>query len=347
MSAFRSLRRGSIALGALFLAAGQPAAAQQAPAPAPAEGAATPVRVDHHMHVHSPAILAFMPGYCASPGRIGACPEEFTKPYTPEDLLAQMDRAGIRRGLIMSSGYLAESPMMQPPVANHAEILRAANDFTVGLAERYPDRFAAFIGIDPITDTALPEIARWKDNPHVTGIKLHLTNSDVDLRNPEHVRRLVAVFRAAADAHFAIMIHMRTRATDYGSKDVRIFLEQILPAAGDTPVQIAHAAGWGGIDINTLSALDAFADALDANPEIGANLYFDLAAVWKPDTPADDRAALIRLIRRIGPSHFVAASDWPFSGDLADYYGQVYPMLGLTAHEWEIIRSNVPPYARR
>ena len=334
--------RRSIACGAAMMLAA-PALAQPA---TPDETAPVPVRVDHHMHVHSPAILAFMPAYCSSEARIGPCPEPFTHPYTADEMIAQMDAAGVERGLIMSTGYLAESPMMQPPAPDHAEILRAANDFTVELAAQYPDRLAAFVGINPVTETALGEIARWSGDPMVTGIKLHLTNSDVDLRNPRHVAQLAAVFRAAHEAGLVIMVHMRTRADDYGAKDVRTFLDHVLPEAGDTPVQVAHAAGWGGTGLNTLSALDAFADALDADPAIGVNLYFDLAAVWDDDTPEDDRAALVRLIRRIGLSHFVAASDWPFSHDLVDYYGRLYPKLGLTPREWDVIRANVPPYAR-
>jgi predicted TIM-barrel fold metal-dependent hydrolase len=310
-------------------------------APAPA-----PVRVDHHMHVHSPAILAFLPGYCGSPGRVGKCDPAFLEPLTPQDLLAEMDRAGIRRGLVMSTAYIAESPMMVPARPDAAEILRSANDWTVGVAMRYPGRLSAFIGIDPITPTALPEIARWRGNAHVTGIKLHLTNSGVDLRKDADVAALAGVFHAAADAHLAIMIHMRTRATDYGAQDVKRFLAEILPQAGDTPVQIAHAGGWGGTDANTLSALGAFADAVEADRPRFAHVWFDLAAVWKADTSPADKAALVALIRRIGPAHFLPASDWPFSKDLVAYYGSVYPQLPLTRAEWTIIRTNVAPYAR-
>lgn len=308
-------------------------------------GALTPVRFDHHMHVHSPAILAFLPGYCASPGRVGKCDPAFTAPLTPDDLLRAMDKAGIRRGLLMSTAYLAESPMMVPARADHAELLRAANDWTVALARSHPDRFTAFVGVDPITPTAIPEIARWAGAAGVGGIKLHLTNSGVDLRDPGQRRQLAAVFHAAHVARLPIMVHMRTRAPDYGAADVRLFLADILPAAGDTPVQIAHAAGWGGVDRNTLDALGAFADALDRDPRLGKHLWFDLAEVWKDTTSDADKAALVALIRRIGPKHFLPASDWPFAGDLADYYGHSYPALPLAAAEWRVIRGNVAPYA--
>ncbi|WP_370458995.1 amidohydrolase family protein [Aggregicoccus sp. 17bor-14] len=302
--------------------------------------------MDHHVHVHSPTILAFLPDYCESVRRFGKCDPAFTAPLAPEDLLAQLDRAGIRRALVMSTGYLAESSMISPARPDGAALLRAANDWTVALARRYPKRLSAFIAVDPTTPTALPEIARWRGNPAVTGLKLHLTSAGVDLRRDADVTALAATFRAAAEAKLAVMIHLRTRAGDYGARDVQRFLTEVLPAAGSTPVQIAHAGGWGGIDKATLAALGAFADAIEAEPKRFRNVWFDLAGVWTKDTAPGDRDALVALIRRIGPAHFLPASDWPFTGDLADYYGRIYPLLPLTQAEWKRIRSNVAPYAR-
>lgn len=235
----------SLASLACLLCFAVPASAQTPPAGADLTPAPAQVRTDHHMHVHSPAILAFLPGYCSSPGRRGACDPAFLKPLTIEDLLADMDAAGIRHGWLMSTAYLAHSPMMVPPEPKAHEIMMSANDFTVGLARAHPDRISTFIGVNPIADDALGEIARWKGDPSVTGIKLHLTNSDVDLRSPEQAEKLAAVFAAAADNGFAIMIHMRTRAADYGARDVDIFLDQVLPHARGVPVVIAHAGGLG------------------------------------------------------------------------------------------------------
>jgi predicted TIM-barrel fold metal-dependent hydrolase len=300
---------------------------------------APPVAVDHHVHVHSPAILGFLPGYCSSPGRVGACPEVFTRPLTVEDLLADMDAAGVQRAWLMSTAYLAESPMMVPPRPDAPDLIRAANDFTVDLARTHPDRLIAFIGVNPLTPTALPEIARWADEPFAFGVKLHLTNSDVDLRDPADVAALAAVFRAAAAGGKTIMIHMRTRAEDYGAQDVRVFLDQVLPQARGVPVMIAHSGGWGGLDDNTWNAMAAFAEALEQNPEVGENLYFDLAQVFDADTPDADLARLVVLTRRIGIERFVAGSDWPFSGPLDPYLNEVLARLPLTAEELMLVRE--------
>lgn len=305
-----------------------------------------PVRVDHHVHVNSPAIRDFLPGYCKSVQRYGGCDPAITAPLMPGDLMKAMDRARVRRALVMSTGYLAESPMMVPPRADAAALLRAANDWTANLARQSRGRLGAFVAIDPLTPDALPEIARWRGNPAVSGIKLHLTASAASLRRDSDVAALAAVFHAAADARLAIMIHLRTQSMDYGARDVQRFLADVLPEAGDTPVQIAHAAGWGGLDRSTLSALGAFADAFAKHPERFRHVWWDLADVWRDDSSLADRRALVVLIRRIGPSHFLPASDWPFSGDLADYYSRRYPELPLTPAEWKIIRGNVAPYAK-
>lgn len=298
------------------------------------------VAVDHHVHVHSPAILAFLPGYCASPGRTGKCDPEFTNPLTVSDLLRAMDVAGIRRARLMSTAYLAESPMMAPPAPDHAAIVRKANEFTVGLARAHPDRLEAYIGVNPLTSTALREIEHWHGDRHVAGIKLHLANSRFDYHQPRQIEMLAGVVRAAASADLRIMVHMRNRAAGYGAEDARIFLDRILPAAHGTTVQVAHAAGWGGIDTATLDALGVFAEACERDRGRCANLYFDLAAIKPGAASEQEKAALVGLMRRIGLSHFLPASDWPFARDLGAYYAGL-ATLPLTRSEWRKIARNV------
>ena len=300
------------------------------------------VAVDHHVHVHSPAILAFLPGYCDSPGRTSKCDPEFLNPLNVNDLLRAMDQAGIRRARVMSTAYLAESPMMVPPAPGHAEIVRKANDFTVALARDHPDRLQAYIGVNPLTATALAEIERWRGDRHVSGIKLHLANSRFDYHQPDSVKMLAATVRAAASARFRIMIHIRNRADGYGAGEARIFLNEVLPAARGTTVQVAHAAGWGGIDSATLDALGVFADACEQRPERCSNLYFDLAAIRPGAASKQDRAALVALMRRIGIGHFLPASDWPFARDLRAYYSEM-ATLPLTRSEWKVIARKIGP----
>lgn len=321
--------RTAALLGAALLALACPAASH----------ASERVRTDHHVHVHAPEILAFLPAYCASPGRIGACHPDFVEPLTVTDLLDDMDEAGVGTAWIMSTGYLAESPMMVPRLADAPTLVHAANAFTVGAARSHPERLVAFIGVNPLTPTALAEIAAWKDEPFATGLKIHLTNSEVDLRDPDQVFRLAAVFDAAAAAGMTIMIHMRTRAEDYGARDVRVFVEQVLPHAGNAPVIIAHAGGWGGLDANTWGAMEGFRQVLAERPELKANLYFDLAQVFDADTPQADLARLVRVMRAIDVDRFVPGSDWPFSGSLDRYLNEAMARLPLDPAETWLLRT--------
>ncbi len=297
------------------------------------------VATDHHVHVHSPEILAYLPEYCASPGRIGQCDPAFMEARTVDDLLAEMDKARIGRAWVMSTAYLAESPMMVPQRPDAPVLVHAANAFTVDLARRHPDRLAAFIGVNPLTPTALAEIQAWKDDPAAYGVKLHLTNSGVDLRDPDQVARLAAVFTAAGTAGKTILIHMRTRAPDYGAQEVGTFLNDVLPSAGAVPVLLGHSGGWGGLDEATWRALGAFAQALDGRPDLHPNLYFDLAQVYDAETSDADMARLADLMRRIGLERFVTGSDWPFAKDLGTYFGAALDRLPLTAEERQDLRT--------
>ncbi len=298
------------------------------------------VTVDHHVHVRSPAIQAIMPAYCAGAGKSKFCDAALAGSPSVTDLLQDMDAAGIRRARLMSTAYMAESPIMTTPLPEHVEVVRAANDFTVALARAQPDRFEAYIAVNPVTPTALPEIARWRGDPHVAGLKLHLANSRFDYHKADHVKALADVFRAAASAHLRIMAHIRQGATGYGAEEARIFLNEILPAARGTTVQLAHIAGWGNIDTPTLDALGVFADACERDRKRCSNLYFDLAAIDPALASDDQKAALVRLMRRIGLGHFVPASDWPVTRDLVAYYAAL-ATLPLTATEWKRIAHNV------
>jgi predicted TIM-barrel fold metal-dependent hydrolase len=312
-----------------------------------AQSVLPPVRVDHHVHVNSPAIQAFLPQFCAAIARFGKCDPAFTAPLTVSDLLRQLDSAGVERALVLSTAYLAESPMMAQPAPDPVRLLRSANDFTVELAKRNPRRIGAFISVHPLSDYALPEIKRWRGNAHVSGLKVHLTSSLIDLRSQEHLRRLAAVCSAAAESRLATVVHLRTADPRYGAEDVRNFIEKVVPAANGSPIQIAHAGGWSGLDANTLAALGAFADAFERDPALARTIWFDLANVWREDTTASDKQALAALIRRIGVSRFVPGSDWPYCGDLKPYYSKVYPELPLASEEWRMLRANAPAYAQR
>jgi hypothetical protein len=331
------------ALAALLIAGG---AAAQGAAPSPV--------ADHHMHIISPESARILKISCARLGPIRCPPEISTGSSTGADAVAALDHAGIGKGVLLSTGYFFGSPELADLGLDVAKEMRAENAFVVAQARASCGRLAAFVSVDPLRPGAVEEIDYWGRAGGASGVKLHLGNSGVDLRDSAQAAKVAAVFRAAARYHLPIVIHLATRRADYGAPDARIFLRDVLPAAGGVPVQIAHAGGGGGVTAGTLSALTAFAEAIRRDPAGTANLSFDLAMVpdgvsntaVRPASPGR-LAALEVLMRRIGLRRFVLASDWTKPLDLARYYRIEKAALGLPEPQWAALAANTEPWMRQ
>ena len=100
-------------------------------------------------------------------------PVAAVKPRTATDLVAQLDAAGIRRAVVLSTAYIFEQPSRQVDAA--AEKLRRENDWTSHQVAQFPDRLIGFCGLNPLKDYALEELARCAADPNLRrGLKLHL-----------------------------------------------------------------------------------------------------------------------------------------------------------------------------
>ena len=189
--------------------------------------------IDYHQHLFSP-----------NAARLSG-----VQPITASDLAALLDAAGIRRALVLSVAYQFGNPN-KPLVEDEYVHVKAENDWMSEQVARFPDRLRAFCGVNPLKDYALEELARCAKDPQLhLGLKLHFGNSDVDLNNPRNVEQLSHIFRAANEHAMAIVVHMRpsvTRNRPYGANVARIFLNEVVSAAPDVPIQIAHLAGAGG-----------------------------------------------------------------------------------------------------
>jgi predicted TIM-barrel fold metal-dependent hydrolase len=309
-----------------FLAAASPTALQDD---------ARPV-ADHHQHLYSPVIA----------------PSAKIAPITARDLIALLDAAGIRRAVVLSQAYSFGNPNRTPPVQNERARVIEENDWTSREVAHFPDRLVGFCGVNPLKDYALDEIARCAKDPHLkTGLKLHFANSDVDVENPQHVERLRAVFRAANQHRMAIVVHVRStlsRQRPYGAAQARAFLNDVLPASPDIPVQIAHLAGAGGYDDPTVDeALGVYADAIATRDPRTARLYFDVSGVagvgeWRGKA---DRIAT--RIRQLGINRIIYGSDSAVGpGRKPAEAWASFRELPLTQEEIRAIAANVAPYLR-
>jgi predicted TIM-barrel fold metal-dependent hydrolase len=223
-------------------------------------------------------------------------------------------------------------------------MLRAENDWTAREVARHPKRLVGFCGVNPLTEQALAEIRRCKDELGMVGVKLHFGNSQVELENPMHLSQMKAFFAEANRLRMPIAAHLWTTGR-YGPQDSELFLAQLLPQAPDVVVQIMHMAGAG--PGWTDEALEPFAVAAAANDPRMKNVYFDVATAADDQTPAR-LELLARRIRQIGPSRILYGSDASFGGRGAPKkeWGIFRGMVPLTDSEFAIIRDNVAPYLR-
>ena len=257
-----------------------------------------------------------------------------------EQLIARHDEAGIKRAAVLSTAYWWGSPL-QAPVENELAMVREQNDWTVSEVKKFPERLFAFISFNPLKDYGVGELQRFAKHPNVRGIKLHIGNSRVDMKNPEHVEKLRRVFKAANDNRMAIIIHLWT-GEEYGKEQAEIFLGQILPSAPDIPVSIAHFAGGG--PGYTDEALAVYAEAIQKNDPRTKNVYFDVATVADGQSEAVLKKFAER-IRQIGVKRVL------FGTDLGPPHARQSWMIfrtttPLSDEEFAAIAGNVAPFLK-
>jgi predicted TIM-barrel fold metal-dependent hydrolase len=265
------------------------------------------------------------------------------QPFEAKDLVRLMDQAGIRRAVVLSAAY-AFSDKDLPPSPDEVANVRAENDWTAQQVAQFPDRLIGFCAVSPIRDYALGETRRCANELRLRGLKMHFGNSGVDVARPEHLASVQAVFRVANELRLPVVVHIY-REGEPGVEQAKILLEEILPAAPDIVVQIAHMAGSGpGWDED---ALAVFADALRKGDPRTAHLYFDVAT--NAEGQSHDRLVrLARLVREIGVGRILYGSDSVFGRRPTprQQWGSFQGLVPLAEAEIAAIASNVAPYAR-
>jgi len=168
----------------------------------------------------------------------------------------------------------------RPAIEDEYAKVREENDWTSQQVALYPERLRGFCSVNPLKDYAIGEIERCSRDPQLHyGLKLHFGNSDVDLDNPVHVEKLQQVFHRANQHQMAMVVHMRasiTKKRPYGRKQAGIFLRDVLPAAPDVPVQIAHLAGAGVMTTHRLMRRSAFSSTPSAKTTRAWHMYISM-----------------------------------------------------------------------
>lgn len=302
--------------------------------------------IDHHTHIFSPQVRQYLEDNIEG---LNSLP-----PLGMEQLTETLVRDGVSKAVILSNAYFfSDSGKVS---GEEFEDFQTENDRIAKAVSEYPEKTIGFFSINPLSDSAFVEIERNASRKEFAGIKLHLANSRVDLRDDEHVDRLAEIFKKANANNLGIVIHLRT-GESYGRKDARIFIDKILSQVPDIPVQIAHMAGWSGYDKATDEALAVFADRISKG-ELSDKVYFDLSAViksvsneseptadeTKPDWyPQQRYERLVMQLRKIGMDRILFGTDWPEWTPSA-YKSDIQNELPLDEKELQTIFTNRAPW---
>ena len=298
----------SLALAALPLLA----ACATTPAAAPVSPRAAPL-VDYHQHLVSPAFAPIV----KLPERDGAA------------LVRELDAAGIERAVVLSVGYsfADERKGLNDP----DRLTREQNDWTSAEVARNAPRLIGFCSANPLRAVALQELERCLGLPGMIGVKLHLGNSGISLRDPAHLARVQQVFALAQRLRAPVLVHMRARGgSNYGAEDAHIFLDKVVPMAPDIEIVVAHFGASGpGYPPQNDEVMAVFSAAAERKDQRMDNLYFDVATNVTEETTPADAAVVAQRIREVGPRRVLYGSD-------------LSPPGGSIRRGWEIFRARVP-----
>lgn len=255
-------------------------------------------------------------------------------------LITLLDAARIERAVVLSDAYYFDAPSTRSG-DYHAQV-RAENDWTAAQVAQFPDRLIAFCSFNPLEDYALAELRRCAESRAFRGLKLHFDTSEIDLTQPDHVAKVRAVYAEANRLGLAVIAHLST-GPEYGAAQAETFVTQILPAAPDVPVVIAHLSGGGGYRDD---ALAVFADAVRSAR--ADNLYFELAQITLAAGGSDSLEQIAGRMREIGMDRIYYGSDGPQFGGRppAEMWSDFMARMPLTNEEFFQIANNVAPYAR-
>jgi uncharacterized protein len=317
-----------IVLSLPVLAGAQPQVSEpwQHDAPAPLRW-----RADHHMHLAS-ADLCRLVGECL--------PSNDPPAVFASDAVLALEAAHVAKGVILSCAFLYGLPSLHLKSTDIAARTRRENEFTAAEVVKYPTRLVGFLSVNPLQASAIEEIRHWSDSRVLVGLKLHFPASAVHMKSSLERGRVARVFEAAAAQHLPIVIHIGGEGFD--DADAEIFIRSVLPSAGSSWVQIAHAGG-GYPNDNHIRVLRTFADHIAQDDPITRHVLFDLAYVPAPDENDAAVNSLMRQIRRIGIGRFLFGSDFNVLSPSQEIAYLV--RLGLTPDEENSLRGNCAPWA--
>lgn len=176
-----------------------------------------------------------------------------------DDLVSLLDEANAQRAVVLSLAYVDGLP--------DDAAMKAENDYTAAEVAKHPDRLIGFCGIHPLRGLALDEIDRCIDELGMGGVKLHLADSKLDLRQAEHVDALSAVLDHVGERGVPVLMHAADPNGLPMDSDALHNLATLIATHPDVRFAFAHCGSYGPVDLDTLTAfLAALPGALPRQP---------------------------------------------------------------------------------
>lgn len=288
-------------------------------------------KVDYHQHLVSPAFAPIV----KFPVRTG------------QDLVRELDEAGVERAVVLSVGYSFADERKALPEPDR--LTREENDWTSAQVAASGGRLIGFCSANPLREAALQELERCLSLPGMVGIKLHFGNAGITLRNPAHAARIADVFVLGNRLRAPILSHLRARGgADFGGPDAQLFLDQLVSRAPDIDVIVAHlGASSPGYPSQNDEVMAVFGAAAERRDPRMRRVYFDVAANVTAETTPADGALVAKRIRQLGADKFLYGSDLtPPGGSIRTGWDIFRAKVPLTPAEQQTIAGNVLPFAR-
>jgi len=307
-------------------------------------GRAEELSIDYHTHILSPEMGKEVAPLC---DEMGCDAVKITKGVDAEKLLQALENSSFNRAVMLSGGYLAGMPELKLGIKTQKELTRHENAFSAEQAAKSKKLFS-FFSVNPLSDYALGETRYWMNKGGHSGLKLNLVSSDVDLFNSVHVAKTQAILDVVNSSYMTIMIHLRARNPEFGSRDIEVFIGDLIPHASQANVIVAHAMGWGGYDKETDEALGAMISYIESGRVETARLFIDVAAVIRPGLDKKQKILFLDRFRSTDINNWVFGSDWSPGMTDGDFVSSLNALkeAGLTDQESRQLVSNRLPFIK-
>ena len=244
------------------------------------------------------------------------------RPINGRIVVDALEEDRIPRAIVLSTACLHAADSVRAgrrkKPADELRDLQNENDFAALQARDYAPSLIPFASVNPKRDYAVDEFARCIETHRMRGLSVHFGESDVRLRDGQHLSRVQLLFAEAAGRNVPVIAHIHNRAvSDFGTADAEILMGQLVEPFPALRLAIAHLGGPGGAaEDGTLRIFAALINALRARPHLAPRVWADFSSVLLTEPrpgarPASkvQQEALGRMLREWGLGRLMWGTD--------------------------------------